>query len=295
MPFPIAAALIGGGSVLSGILGSRSANRAADAQTDAARQQAELERRALLMQANLQEPQRGVGYQALGDLSSLYGYTVPNYTSLQDLTRIVNGGAPGTAAFDGVNDLTMNPRGGIMGGAAGIAQNFIARLAQQRAAGQQPAIAAPQAGQGGQPGNMSRFFASPDYQFRVGQAVKGLDRSAAARGGATGGNNIANVLQRSGDLASGEYGNYWNRLAQLSGMGQVANQAVGNAGQQYAAGAGQAYQNAGDARASGIMNSTNALTGSLNNGLNTWLMQQGGWFNRPNGSDNIVPGTYRWG
>ena len=285
MPGPAAAVIptlvTAGASLGSAALGSSAARRAADAQVDAAKMDAELQRRNMLLQATINEPQRFIGNQATADMASLYGYAMPAYTSLADLTRIINGGVPGNALFDNAPDYALNPAPGIGGAAAGGIQSMLRRIAQQRQAdaqaGQMPTSGQPP----GPAGNFSRFFTSPDYEFRRSEGLRGIERSAAARGGAASGAAIREATRFASGLASGEYGNYWNRLAALQGIGQVANQNLGSAASSYAANAGNAYQNAGDARASGIMNSTNALTGSLNNGLNTWLMMRGGWFDRP--------------
>jgi hypothetical protein len=56
----------------------------------------------------------------------------------------------------------------------------------------------------GTAGNMSRFFASPDYEFRRSESLRGLERSAAARGGALGGNALRATTELGGNLAAGE-------------------------------------------------------------------------------------------
>ena len=75
----------------------------------------------------------------------------------------------------------------------------------------------------GQPGNMSRFFTSPDYQYTFGQAIQGVDRSAAARGGALSGNAITRNTTTAGTLRAGEYQNYVNNLFRAMGYGQNAD------------------------------------------------------------------------
>jgi hypothetical protein len=55
----------------------------------------------------------------------------------------------------------------------------------------------------------------PGYQFRIDQANKALQASAAARGGALGGGTAAALGAQTQNLAAGEYGNAFNRwLAQ---------------------------------------------------------------------------------
>lgn len=123
----------------------------------------------------------------------------------------------------------------------------------------------------GQPGNMSRFFTSPDYQFRQEQGTQAIDRSAAARGGALSGNAIRAGTEYAGNLASGEFGNYVNRLLAMAGLGTAATNNVINAGTNAANNMSQNAIASGDARASGIMGAANGITGAINGGLNSYL------------------------
>jgi len=121
---------------------------------------------------------------------------------------------------------------------------------------------------------MSRFFSAPDYEFRRSESLRGAERSAAARGGALGGNALRATTELGGNLAAGEYGNYFNRLMAMAGLGQTATTQANAAGQTYANNAGQLQQSIGDSRASGIIGSTNAVTGGVNSGVNLWMMQR---------------------
>lgn len=242
------AAVIGaGGAVVGGLIASSGSKSAANAQTQAAQQSAEMQRRNMLMQANIYEPQRNIGYQALNDLASLYGYSQPGYTDLDSLTGIVNGQGSAGMALGG---------SGVFG-----------RLGDRIRTGFQNGTVTPGPSAGpsspGQPGNFNRFFTSPDYQFRLNEGQRNVGNSFAARGGAASGNALRALTDFNQNMASAEYGNYFNRLAQMAGMGQVANQSVGAAGTNYANNAGNAALAAGDARASGVINNTNALLGGL--------------------------------
>lgn len=112
---------------------------------------------------------------------------------------------------------------------------------------------------------LSRFYQSPDYQFRQSEGQKAIERSAAARGGLYSGATGKALTQYAGNLASGEYGNYINRLASLAGVGQSQSQNLAALGQNTAAGVGNAYQNAGNARASGYLGQANTWGNALNN------------------------------
>jgi len=113
------------------------------------------------------------------------------------------------------------------------------------------------------------FEASPGYQFNLAEGQKALDRSAVARGGLLSGRSVKEGLRYSQGLASNEFQNAFNRynqnretkynkLAGLSGTGQIATQQLGQAGQNYANQAGNLMTQAGDAKASGYMGSANA-------------------------------------
>lgn len=65
---------------------------------------------------------------------------------------------------------------------------------------------------------------NPAYQFRQQEAQKALERSAASRGGLLSGQFAKALQERSQGLASEEFGNAFNRLSGVVGMGQQAGQ-----------------------------------------------------------------------
>ena len=147
--------------------------------------------------------------------------------------------------------------------------------------------------------------ATPGYQFQLQQGLQALERSAAARGGLLSG-GTGKALERYGQgLASSNYqqtynnmlGQYqqnynifkqnqadqYNRLAGMSGTGQVAAGQLGTAGQNASnaitnilmGGAqtqGTLAQNAAAARATGYQNTGN-IWGNAFNGISGNLMQ----------------------
>jgi hypothetical protein len=69
------------------------------------------------------------------------------------------------------------------------------------------------------------FLASnPAYQFRQQEEQKALERSAASRGGLLSGQFAKALQERSQGVASQEFGNAFNRLSGVVGMGQQAGQ-----------------------------------------------------------------------
>jgi hypothetical protein len=191
----------------------------------------------------------------------------------------------------------------ILGAAAlGAASSRSAAKAQSRAAGQaadlqqqqferQMELQAPwrQAGERAlnklegaseyTPFGMAQFQADPGYGFRFDQGQKALERSAAARGGLISGNTGGALQQFGQGLASQEYQNAFNRyqaerqarlgpLQSLAGVGQTSINALGQAGQNYASGMGEAIGVGGQARASGYMGAANALGGGVGQYMN---------------------------
>jgi hypothetical protein len=108
----------------------------------------------------------------------------------------------------------------------------------------------------------------PSYKFRFGEGMKALDRQAAARGGLISGGALKAAQRYGQDVASTEFGNAYNRLAGLAGIGQTATGATSNAAGNYGANAANTMMTGANARASGYVGGANALTGGLNQYLN---------------------------
>lgn len=117
---------------------------------------------------------------------------------------------------------------------------------------------------------LNAFQASPGYQFRLGEGIKALDRSAAAKGMLLSGAQQRAVTDYGQNTASNEFGNYSNALMGLSGGGlnaalgtNATNAGVTNQGNALgfsgAMGQASAYSNAANALASGISNGMNNL------------------------------------
>jgi hypothetical protein len=149
---------------------------------------------------------------------------------------------------------------------------------------------------------MDQFQADPGYNFRMSEGMKGLERSAAARGGLLSGGTLKGIQRFGQDLASQEFQNAFNRygvererrlapLQSLAGVGQTTSRELGAAGTGFAntmgnIGMNQAAVagNAGMARASAYGDTLNQLS-RLYGGMN---------FGRPAGgtASGIGPNTY---
>ena len=271
-----------GAAVGSSVGGARAADRAADVQAQAAQQAGDIQQQQFERQVQLQEPWRQSGIAAQNRLLTLLGLN-PNQP----------GQVPGYMA------------GGVFMPLPGGATDT----------GLSVDTSAPDFGSLAKPFGMSQFQADPGYAFRLGEGLKALERSAAARGGLMSG-ATGKALQRYGqDLGSQEYMNAFNRyqtersnllnpLQSLAGVGQTSTNALGNAGQTMASNVGNAMMSAGAARASGYVGGANALTGGLGQYLNYRQGQDllstlrgnstygGGYTAMPTYSPNYLEGQY---
>ena len=143
-------------------------------------------------------------------------------------------------------------------------------------------IAASQQGGGVAGPDYSAFFESPGYQFRFDEGIRAVDRSASARGMLMSGGQLRELQRYGQGFASGEFGNYANRLATLAGIGQsaafqsgqVGSAAAGQVGRS-ASSIGETILAGGTAQGAGIVDSANALTRGFS-GAASALQQWGG-------------------
>lgn len=105
----------------------------------------------------------------------------------------------------------------------------------------------------------------PGYGFRLGEGMKALERLQASRGNLLSGGAIKGGQRYAQDVASGEYGNAYNRLANLAGLGETATSRAGTMGQNYTTAVGGYGQDIANALAQGRIGRTssyiNAMTG----------------------------------
>lgn len=98
----------------------------------------------------------------------------------------------------------------------------------------------------------------PSYQFRLNQGLDNVQSSAAAQGGLLSGATLKALNNYAQDYASQEYGNAYNRLSNLVGMGQNAAAGVGNAGMQTAQAMANNTMAGANAQAAGTIGAANA-------------------------------------
>lgn len=115
--------------------------------------------------------------------------------------------------------------------------------------------------------NLGPLEATPQFNFLLDQGVQARDRSAASRGKLLSGQQVKGIEGFGQGLALQNSDNRLNRLASLAGIGQSATTNTGIAGANAANNIGNAFINAGDARASGFVGGNNAISDSIQNFL----------------------------
>ena len=316
---PLSIGLAAGGQLLGGLLGGRSAKKAAAQQAQAQREAAAMqlaaarEGNALIssMYANqlgLQAPQLRAGQTALSALMSGMGLgPLQVGARSQAPTGDVGMGVQGGQFLDS----TGRPYGGpVMTGPDGrqvdaqgnaltpVQQFDVPGITQQEA----QAAGSPYAGTFLEQFSGQDLYRDPSYQFRLSEGERLLRARQAASGNRFGGQAMKDIMNYGQEAASQEYGSAFDRFMRtkqslyerLAGLAGTASPIAGSLGE---AGAGMAGRvagnlmtgtgaaagnigNVGTALAGGTVGSTNALVGGLNQGANTWLANQ--YFNAVN-------------
>lgn len=131
----------------------------------------------------------------------------------------------------------------------------------------------------------SKMMDDPGYAFRMGEGMKGVENSAAARGGLLSGAALKAIQKYGQDYASNEYGaaynrfnadqtNKYNRLAGLVNTGMGATNQIGNAAQNYGQSVASTNAALGNAQAAGAIGTANAITSGISGGINAYQNNQ---------------------
>lgn len=286
--------------------GANRAGAAADAQAGAANQANALSESQYQRTRADNAPWQTTGGGAINQLGSLFGLpttTAEQYAAQQPVTvgdTQLPAGTQLIPAGNGWYDVTLNGTNiGVLrpGGANG---RFVSNGTPIPATNSQAAVqtaptnqtASTPASTPGTP-NLNAFTASPGYEFRRSEGLRGLENSAAAMGGAFSGNALRALTEFNSGLASQEFGNYVNQLAGIAGVGQTATNQVSAYGQNAANNQGQNALYAGQARASGIENQGNIYGQAING-----LAGIAGYYGRPqqglsNSAFNSVVNPYQ--
>lgn len=119
------------------------------------------------------------------------------------------------------------------------------------------------------------FQAGPGYQYAVDQSLDGINRHAAATGGAYGGNTLAALSDRAGNMANQEYHGWQDRLGGLVSpeMQAVSGQAGAEANKV------PVYQGTANSIAGLGTNTTNGITGQNTQAANAQMAANGNLWN----------------
>lgn len=191
---------IGLGTALVGsaLLGGASSVFGASKQADAAAQSAAIQTQFARESRDLAEDYANRGFRRTNNLAQ---------RNLDRQRRLIR---DGYQAETGVIDQTYDD-------AVGYYDPYI-----EGGAGAQNALAF-ELGVGARPEGYQGFKGSGGYQFRLQEAQRALEASAAARGGLFSGATGQALADRTQDYATQEYDNFYNRLAAMAGRGQQAS------------------------------------------------------------------------
>lgn len=130
-------------------------------------------------------------------------------------------------------------------------------------------------GLGGQPAQPQQLLEmDPGYAFRLGEGMKALERVQAARGNMLSGGAIKAGQRYAQDFASGEYGNAYNRLANIAGLGQTVGGQLGTAAQQFGQTAGETMSQGANALAAGRIGRTSGYMGGIGGAVGAYQNYQ---------------------
>lgn len=202
--------------------------------------------------------------------------------SLADLLSGKNAvSALGNVAGAGINALAAKSAANTQADAGREANQLLLNMYQQGRADLKPYR---EAGYGAL-GNMTRLTTpgqqvsamemDPGYQWRLGEGQRTLENSAAARGRLLSGGAIKAGQRYGQNFASNEFGNVFNRNANLAGQGMGAVNTGVNAGQNAAGQMSQGITGIGNVNAAGTVGMANAASGGIQNYLAQ--LQQDAW------------------
>ena len=242
---PAAAAIIpavigAGGSLLGGAMGSSAASGASAAQVAAAKEAEQL----ITSLLNQYNPPIGAAAQKAADLAT--GAGADAGSQMRDV--LAQNRFNVSSAADQAN-MRLDPYAALGGQAA-----------TQLAAGTAPG------------GDLTRTFnfqdiqnLDPGYQFRMDQASKALQASAAAKGAALGGGTLSSLMNLNQNMASAEAQNAFSRLTQSQQQRfNMLNSLLGTGFQ-------AAGQQAGNITGAAQFNANQGLTGAQN--IGQWMVQ----------------------
>jgi hypothetical protein len=234
MAYVTAAMIMGGGTLAAGYMGSEAAKSAANVQANAAQKTLDFQKQQYEDIRKISTGGRAAGASALNQLGALGSGTYGMYDA--------EGNAIGTGTGSGYLTQEYTP------------EDFAQGI-------------------------------DPGYQFRLQQGQEATNRMANMGGGMISGNALRGAQDYTQGLASQEFGNAFNRfqtqrtniyntLAGIAGLGQNATNTYATAAGNAATNVGNTIQGLGQAQASGIVGSANALGGGIAGAGQNYMLSQ---------------------
>jgi hypothetical protein len=123
----------------------------------------------------------------------------------------------------------------------------------------------------GGPGSQQQMLEmDPGYGFRLGEGLKALERMQASRGNFLSGGALKAGQRFAQDTASQEYGNAYNRLANIAGLGQTAGTQMGGAAAGFGTSAGNIMGQEANALAAGRAARGSAYSNAIGGALGSY-------------------------
>jgi hypothetical protein len=282
---PVAGPIIGAvGSLAGGAMGASAAGDAANAQTQASRDQINATLAMYNQSRNDTMPYQATGVGALNRLAQMYGLPMQAFNPGGGIS--ISGGEPAKKKKRTLFDKFTDPANlaGQFGGTSYDPMGFFGKPGQQltplsiQANG---GTGGGSAGGGYSPGtgvaDFSAFYQTPDYQVAMQEGLQGLNRLAASRGGFRSGRLDADTMRLASNIGSGAFSNFQNNLFRLAGFGGQANQQLNQLGSNASQQIGGALYNGGQARANAFLNQGNAWGNAWNgvgNAFGQWQANQ---------------------
>lgn len=274
----VGSAVVGAGSsLIGGSQAASAAEKGANAQADANKYAADIQKQIFEQQRSDLEPWRTAGNAALDEITALNGLAPPTAG-----TTTVTPGTPGTTTRVPIGNAYANSSHPIFGAIASRVGNIeLPGGYRITTTGGTPAVTTTTPGQTSaeqQQAAYDRFHVSLGYQFSFDQGQQAVENSAAARGGVHSGATMKALDRFGTGLANQEYGDYYNRLAAEAGIGQTAVAQGNAAAQNYGNAASTLAQNTGAARASAYGQAGQAMSdayggvaSAVNGGIGNYL------------------------
>lgn len=280
-------------SIISSVAGSNAAGKAADAQKQAANKAIDLQKYIYEDSKSRQQPYYQAGLGGLGMAQMLMGNAPTSQNALAQPTGngyqgsgsapvYMGNGMYGSTAEGGrvMNALAPDSIGGVVAGKT--SQPYGTPQIAATSGGTGTGGAATGYNTGMSPTDVLR--STPGYQFKMDEATRGLENSFAARGNLLSGASMNALQERLFGIADQTYQQTLNNQFNMANLGMGAAAQMQGAGSAYAANAGNAYQNIGNANANqyyGKANALNAGIQGINDSIATGIGVYGGgqgWF-----------------